>query len=644
MKFSNLLKSNMIRDLEDFYIQYDLIKSCLKLDKKRFERLLDSNFIKISEFYYDIKLQTESQMNKLFDYLRENIDDKKILEITKKKKKKGKKKKEESSSETSEEEHILIEEFNDNIQAERRKDCGTESNASQTGIESDVETLDGSLVSDILDNYTNTSDGNSKHSYLDKRRGFIFSSFNLAELFEKRKKEKAFHELMQAITFVIRYKDINYLGMTILISKFKKLYPHDPYANEFLKKVHSSAFYKSKRAVKIQKDIRRVYRRIFAKDDKNRAKFVFNQIGRKAKADPWTTFMLGILLTITCFLVYTTEYKDEAQCVQNMVYSLGLCHLGGLLFGCCIFLFESYDINYKLIFNFDVVSSMTSVKYELTVSCFVFFEFLAAFLFGNIYPKVTMYVILFTNLFFIFCPFDIIFYRSRLYLISVIPGMVGSIFKSVFFKHFFFADVCQSFSKCFNTIYFEVFTYKNHTNLILSVFFPLIRLVQCLKRYKDTKKWLPHLINMSKYLFVAFAIIASSPVWPTEYISSYLIFLITFIASSFCLFWDFVFDWSLYRKRKVFPTYYYWLAVIYNTCARYIWIIKYRYTLNNYVFLIIEILRRFIWTLFRVENEHINNCRDGRSKIDILFSNELFYKKDTETKQIAKEEEEKVLV
>ncbi|KAF9764711.1 Xenotropic and polytropic retrovirus receptor 1 like protein [Nosema granulosis] len=626
----------MIHNLEDFYIQYDLIKSCLKQDRNKFKQLLDSNFIKIAEFYYDIKIQTESQMKKLFEYLSENIDDKKILEITSRSKRKD------TATESSEDENCS--DYLYSSESGPIKDSGVESHASQTGIESDVETLDGSLISDIPEENMNLVEGCNKYGYLDKKRGFIFSSFNITGLFERRKREKAFHELMQAITFVIRYKDINYLGMTILISKYKRMYPNDPYASEFLKKVHSSPFYKSKRAARIQKDIRKVYRRIFAKDDKNRAKFVFKHIGRKTKVDPWTTFILGILLTITCVLIYTTDYNEEAFCVKKVVYSLGLCHLGGLLFGGCILLFEKYDINYKLIFNFDVVSSMTSVKYELTVSCFIFFEFLAAFLFANAYPKTTMYTVLFTNLFIIFCPFDIVFYRSRLYLISVIPGMIGSIFKSVFFKHFFFADVCQSFSKCFNIIIFEIFEYGNYPDLLLSVFFALIRLVQCLKRYKDTKKWLPHLINMCKYLVVAFSIFASSSVLPKNYFSSVCIFFITFLASSFCLFWDFVFDWSLYRRRKVFPAYFYYFAVLYNTIARYLWILKFYITIDSYVLIIIEIFRRFIWTLFRVENEHINNCRGGRSKIDILFSNELFYKKDTDTKQIVKEEGEEILV
>jgi hypothetical protein len=151
-------------------------------------------------------------------------------------------------------------------------------------------------------------------------------------------------------------------------------------------------------------------------------------------------------------------------------------------------------------------------------------------------------------------------------------------------------------------------------------------------------------MNMMKYLVVGFQIVITSSLWAEKSkVQDHFIFIVSLIASSFTLFWDFTFDWSINRTRKVFPKYFYYCAALYNIGARFIWTAHKYFDFNEYTLILIEVIRRFVWTLFRVENEHINNCRVGKSSMDMLFSNELFYKKDTEKQQVPEEENEIVV-
>ncbi|KAF9051368.1 EXS-domain-containing protein [Panaeolus papilionaceus] len=158
----------------------------------------------------------------------------------------------------------------------------------------------------------------------------------------------------------------------------------------------------------------------------------------------------------------------------------------------------------------------------------------------------------------------------------------------------------------------------------------VIRLVQSVKRYLDSKL-ITHLINGGKYA--------------NGIISYFFYFLWKHSGQSYgkafafwCLFntcysiyactWDFLMDWSVLQPRSknrflrnelVYhhqaPLYYF--AMVSNLLIRFIWVIYIPHhdssaQLRAFLVGLLEVLRRWQWNFFRLENEHIGNMDQYR--------------------------------
>lgn len=175
---------------------------------------------------------------------------------------------------------------------------------------------------------------------------------------------------------------------------------------------------------------------------------------------------------------------------------------------------------------------------------------------------------------------------------------------------------------------------------VLRVLPAWFRFAQCLRRYRDMKekRLSPHIINAGKYS-TSFFLTACS-VWfrldPRTV--SLILFLLTHILHSIYTYsWDIRMDWGLLecespnrllREEMVYHRHtYYYAAIIENFILRFAWVIRIglQETIappTELLFTIsrgAEVIRRFIWNFFRLENEHLNNCGEFRAVRDILI-------------------------
>ena len=102
------------------------------------------------------------------------------------------------------------------------------------------------------------------------------------------------------------------------------------------------------------------------------------------------------------------------------------------------------------------------------------------------------------------------------------------------------------------------------------------------------------------------------------------------MATFFCLYWDFYWDWALFRSFKsknwllrdnlTFNPSFYYISMILNLIMRFWWVISiFNIKFNgNQSFLnglqimvffsmLVEGIRRTLWSIIRVENEYHNN-------------------------------------
>lgn len=162
-------------------------------------------------------------------------------------------------------------------------------------------------------------------------------------------------------------------------------------------------------------------------------------------------------------------------------------------------------------------------------------------------------------------------------------------------------------------------------------------MLQCMRRFADSKKRHPNLSNAFKYalsmcvtVFGAFNPDLSSTI---EWSAYRVIWTVAYFSSTlYAWWWDICMDWSLYdaevgglrERRMLGEAWYYYAAAGLDLVLRFFW----TYTLvperDQDTFLKVgialapfaamaEVARRTIWSVFRLENEHLNNAAGYRS-------------------------------
>lgn len=164
---------------------------------------------------------------------------------------------------------------------------------------------------------------------------------------------------------------------------------------------------------------------------------------------------------------------------------------------------------------------------------------------------------------------------------------------------------------------------------------PIWRILQCIRRYWDSKQAFPHLVNMMKYLFVAATAITLTFLrLDDEEMNLHLYIAFATTSAIFVALWDIILDFSLLQAgsqylglRNVLAfemPWVYYAVIIIDPLLRFSWIplaIFANDVINGtwiaFTVACVEVTRRGLWALFRVENEHCTNIGDHRASREI---------------------------
>lgn len=160
-----------------------------------------------------------------------------------------------------------------------------------------------------------------------------------------------------------------------------------------------------------------------------------------------------------------------------------------------------------------------------------------------------------------------------------------------------------------------------------------IRFWQCINKYYVTGDAFPHLVNAGKYM-ASIVMICANYFYGKDPSLKYYIICLSAFATIYSYIWDIIMDWGLCRDSRwlrqqiLYPPKYYYFCSVVNLFLRFAWIMPFLptwiwpetfNTVEGLTFFlsVAEIYRRAQWSLFRLENENINNYEKYRTILEI---------------------------
>jgi hypothetical protein len=349
--------------------------------------------------------------------------------------------------------------------------------------------------------------------------------------------------------------------------------------------------------------------------------------------------------------------------------------------GINIYGWSSSGVNHILIFEIDPRDHLAYQQLlEIgTCLCALWLLSFIAFVvtsYVDYYPFLHPFIFVIFMILFLINPAPIFHRTARYWLLKTLGRIFSSAFHPIRFANFWLANQFASLEVAFFDIeYFMCFYISNRewwsTNLtrpssaqglfctgrtifVLQAFLLAIpsslRFTQCIRRFYDTKRKYPHLVNAGKYAS-SFCVVITNSLRrasiesyldkPTSNPFIYLWIVTALISSTYKVTWDLKNDWGLFDKNAgknkflrdelVYSSKaFYYYAIIQDIVLQYIWIINifvyYRTGTAEYAHVIgfsfglVELIRRFFWNFFRLENEHLNNCGQFRAVRDISIA------------------------
>ena len=500
----------------------------------------------------------------------------------------------------------------------------------------------------------------------------------------KRRLKLALQEFYRGLELLRSYALLNRTAFRKINKKYDKAVNARPTMRYYTEKVDGANFVKSEFIGGHMVAVEDLYARYF---EKGNHKLAINKLRSKTKNGDLasTAFRNGLYVAAgSCFaisgLVTALDRLFNPSSPVVFVQTSYLLQLyGGYFLALLLFLLFCLDcrmwtrnrINYQFIFEYDARHTLDWRELSELPCFFLFLNGL--FLWLNFRQKsgdgFFLYwpvILIAITLVIIALPFKIIYYQARRWWGFSIWRLLFAGLYPVEFRDFYLGDMFCSLTYTMSQIQLFFCLYvndwgnpphcnSNHSRLLgFFTTLPAIwRAFQCLRRYKDSGNWFPHLANFAKYCCNILYYMSLSLYridMNSQVKAAFLVFAA--INGVYCSFWDIYFDWSLgnpfssnwmlrdrlgYKNRRI-----YYAAIPADIILRHQWIFYAIFTEdiqhNSAVSFFVgfaEVLRRGMWSIFRVENEHCNNVSSFRASRDIALPYKI--EEEEETRASAEE-------
>jgi xenotropic and polytropic retrovirus receptor 1 len=376
--------------------------------------------------------------------------------------------------------------------------------------------------------------------------------------------------------------------------------------------------------------------------------------GKDLPQDEFTFMRVGCYIGCSLPLIIASVVSIARKGrLENVLWRQVLYMYGGLFiivlsffgFATDLFIWRKLRINYIFILELNSRKTLTYRQFTEFAAWSLFlwslsfyfavFQLLDRWLSFEYLPLILIAVYLVI----LFLPLPVFYHTSRKWFIKSMGRVITPGMRKVTFRDFFIADLLISLTFFYSALYLTVCFYATGkasntdgdlcspqkswiTPLLIAT--PLvIRLIQCLRKYRD-KQLKKDVYNAGKYTVAIVTVFASSfnsIVKGGFFFAIWLLLALTSTAYSY--FWDIGKDWDIFADGKLIRKRFHYGAAAVNLLLRSTWILTintfflFDYILLSFLFGCLEVLRRYMWAVFRMELEHTQNVEQYRAIKDI---------------------------
>ncbi|KAM6962849.1 xenotropic and polytropic retrovirus receptor 1a [Aplochiton taeniatus] len=494
----------------------------------------------------------------------------------------------------------------------------------------------------------------------------------------------AFSEFYLSLILLQNYQNLNFTGFRKILKKHDKILETPRGADWRVGQVEVAPFYTCKKITQLISETEALVTTELEGGDRQKAmkRLRVPPLGAAQPALAWTTFRVGlycgvfIVLAISFILTGAVFFRYENVWPLVRIYRGGFLLIEFLfLLGINTYGWRQAGVNHVLIFELNPrnnlshqhlfeIAGFLGVLWCVSILSCLFWEY-------TLLPmQINPLVLYGFMILFLINPFKTGYYKSRFWLLKLLFRVCTAPFHRVEFADFWLADQLNSlvivlmdleYLVCFYIFELQwserkgllplfngnymCHSYSYGVRAIIQCLPAWFRFVQCLRRYRDTKRAFPHLVNAGKYS-TTFFVVTFAALYSTHREQGhsdadmffYMLIIFSAISSLYTLIWDLKMDWGLFdrtagentflREEIVYPhKAYYYCAIIQDVILRFAWTLQLSLTTMTSlpsvgdivatVLAPLEVFRRFVWNFFRLENEHLNNCGEFRAVRDI---------------------------